>query len=249
MLLQELPRSHQDIPLAYDYIGDLNMRSSNWNEALHNFNLAYEIKKKFFSANHSLIAITLNNIANYYKAIGDYSQAHQYYTKALQCNNDQPTMARIQVNIAAIHANNKKYGEAIDLCIKAREILQQIYPQPYDNIIYVQGILGHCHAQNKEYQIAEDYYVAAFKMSKKILPIGHRLRINCIKALADLYKEREMKQRATLANQKNQAEFTNETYTKIEEIIGMNPNQIKSTLIRPTMVMRESMKKDGHICD
>ncbi|CAF1521115.1 unnamed protein product, partial [Adineta steineri] len=53
----------------------------------------------------------------------------------------------------------------------------------------------------------------------------------------------------TLANQKNQAEFTNETYTKIEEIIGMNPNQIKSTLIRPTMVMRESMKKDGHICD
>ncbi|CAF1486438.1 unnamed protein product, partial [Adineta steineri] len=45
-------------------------------------------------------------------AIGDYSQALQYYTKALHCNNDQPTMARIQVNIAAIHANNKKYGEA-----------------------------------------------------------------------------------------------------------------------------------------
>ncbi|CAF3950934.1 unnamed protein product, partial [Adineta steineri] len=178
MLLQELPRSHQDIPLAYDYIGDLNMRSSNWNEALHNFNLAYEIKKKFLSSNHSLIAITLNNIANYYKAIGDCSQALQYYTKALHCNNDQPTMARIQVNIAAIHANNKKYGEAIDLCIKAREILQQIYPQPYENTIYIQGILGHCHAQNKEYQIAEDYYVAAFKMSKKILSIGHRLRVN-----------------------------------------------------------------------
>ncbi|CAF3597463.1 unnamed protein product [Adineta steineri] len=136
-------------------------------------------------------------------AIGDYSQALQYYTKALHCNNDQPTMARIQVNIAVIHANNKKYGEAIDLCIKAREILQQIYPQPYDNIIYVQGILGHCHAQNKEYQIAEDYYVAAFKMSKKILSIGHRLRVNCIKALADLYKEREMKQMAIDLCQKN----------------------------------------------
>ncbi|CAF0943229.1 unnamed protein product [Adineta steineri] len=194
MLLQELPRSHQDIPLAYDYIGDLNMRSSNWNEAFHNFNLGYEIKKKFFSSNHSLIAVSLNNIANYYKAIGDYSQALQYYTKALHCNNDQPTMARIQVNIAVIHANNKKYGEAIDLCIKAREILQQIYPQPYENTIYIQGILGHCHAQNKEYSIAEDYYVAAFKMSEKVLSIGHRLRVNCIKALADLYKERGMKQ-------------------------------------------------------
>ncbi|CAF1119178.1 unnamed protein product [Adineta steineri] len=52
-----------------------------------------------------------------------------------------------------------------------------------------------------------------------------------------------------LANQKNQCEFTNETCTKIEEIIGMNPNQIKSTLIRPAMEMRESMKKDGHIGD
>ena len=82
MLLQELPRSHEDISLVYDYIGNLNMKSNNWNEAFRNFNVTLKIKKKSFSSNHSLIAVTLNNIANYFIAIGDYSQALQYYTKA-----------------------------------------------------------------------------------------------------------------------------------------------------------------------
>jgi uncharacterized protein HemY len=51
MMLNVLPKSHPDRASVYEYIGDLNMRTTNWNEALRNFNLAYEIKKKKLPSN------------------------------------------------------------------------------------------------------------------------------------------------------------------------------------------------------
>jgi tetratricopeptide (TPR) repeat protein len=57
-------------------------------------------------------------------------------------------------------------------------------------------IIGDIYLTQKNYNIAEDYYFAAFEMSKKVLLTGNRLRINCIKALADLHNKRGMKQQA-----------------------------------------------------
>ncbi|CAF1042827.1 unnamed protein product [Rotaria sordida] len=196
MMLQVLPKSHIDLALVYDHIGDLNMRITNWKEAFTNFNLAYEIKKKILPLNHLIIAITLNNIGNYYKAIGNYVQALEYYTQALQCKNDRFNMARTQLNIGAIYAINNDYENAFSLCIEARDILQQIHPCPYDEIIHCQGIIGDIHLTQQEYNIAADYYLTAFEMSKKFLLTSNRLRVNCIKSLAKLYNKRNAKQLA-----------------------------------------------------
>ncbi|CAF1482641.1 unnamed protein product, partial [Didymodactylos carnosus] len=76
MMLQVLPKQHEDLASVYDHIDDLNMRTANWNEAFKNFKLAYEIKKKKLSrSNHPDLRVTLNNIGNYYKAIGNLSEA------------------------------------------------------------------------------------------------------------------------------------------------------------------------------
>jgi tetratricopeptide (TPR) repeat protein len=47
--------------------------------------------------------LKLNNIVNYYKAVGNYAQAFEYYTKASHCQDDRFDMARIQINIGAIY--------------------------------------------------------------------------------------------------------------------------------------------------
>ncbi|CAF3615425.1 unnamed protein product [Adineta steineri] len=52
-----------------------------------------------------------------------------------------------------------------------------------------------------------------------------------------------------LPNQTNLVEFINEISTKIGETIDINPNQIKATLTRPTVIMTELMKKGGHTGD
>jgi tetratricopeptide (TPR) repeat protein len=45
MMLQVLPTFHEDLAFVYDDIGDLNMRTTNWQEAFTNFDLAYEINE------------------------------------------------------------------------------------------------------------------------------------------------------------------------------------------------------------
>ncbi|CAF3064516.1 unnamed protein product [Rotaria sp. Silwood2] len=87
------------------------MRITNWKEALKNYNLAYEIKKKELYPNHRKIGRALNCIGNYYKVIEDYVQAMKFYEDALQCQNDPCAQAIIQLNICIIHPMNKNYDK------------------------------------------------------------------------------------------------------------------------------------------
>ncbi len=94
LMLQVLPKNHADFALAYDHMGDLYMRMTNWNEALRNFNRAYQIKKQIFrSTHHSYLAMSFNNIGTYYSAIEDFDKALYYYRKALKCQNDSSNQA------------------------------------------------------------------------------------------------------------------------------------------------------------
>jgi tetratricopeptide (TPR) repeat protein len=181
MLLKDLPRTHDDLPSVYDYVGELNMRTTNWKEALKNFELAEVMKrKKRCWWNHPDIKRTWNNIGNYYKAIEDNTQAHQYYTKALQCTSNPTDIIIIHPNISSIYEMNKDYEEALNLCFEARDNLHQINPYAYTQMIYCQGKIGHIYLSQKNYDIAEGYYLAAFEMSQQFLVPGDRLQTCCL---------------------------------------------------------------------
>ena len=196
MMLQTLPKSHEDIASVYDHMGDLNMQTTNWNEALRNFNIAYEIKKKKRPLNHPDISATLNSIGNYYKIIGDNDQALEYYQKALQCENNQYSTAITLVNIGAMHMRNKNYDNAFNLCIEARYILEQINPYPHAAVIHCQGVLGDIYLASHDYNIAEDFYFTAFEMCKKYFFIDDHRRVQCLKALANCYQQQNMNKQA-----------------------------------------------------
>ena len=89
-----------------------------------------------------------------------------------------------------------QYDTAIDECTKARDILQQIHPCPYDEIIQCQILIGKINFLQKNYIIAREYYLAAVEMSKRVLSIHDRRRIDSINHLADLYHVQGMKQEA-----------------------------------------------------
>ncbi|CAF3527350.1 unnamed protein product [Rotaria socialis] len=196
MMLQVLPKSHEDLALVYDHIGDLKMRTTNCGAAFVNVNLAYAIKKKIMISKHPCIGVTLNNIGNSYRPIGNYTQALEYYTKVLHCRNDQSNMARIRLNIGAIYSMSNDCEKGLKLCIEVRDIIQQVQLCPYNEIIRYQGIIGDIHLIQKDYDTAEHYYVAAFETSKRFLFTDHRLRLHCIKSLTDLYVKRNMKEYA-----------------------------------------------------
>ncbi|CAF1352734.1 unnamed protein product [Rotaria sp. Silwood1] len=189
MILQELPNDHQDLPSIHDYIGNINMCTSNYEKSMISFNIAYDLKCKRFPSNHPELAVTLNNFGNYYKAIGNMNKALKYYNKALKCQNDPLNNAITILNIGTMHMKNGHYRQAEDFCLQSRDSLQQIEPCPYAEIIVCQGILGEILFLQQAYIEAENFYLTAFELSKKHLYIGHIHLIHSIEALADLYEK------------------------------------------------------------
>ncbi|CAF2198213.1 unnamed protein product [Rotaria magnacalcarata] len=196
MMLQVLPKDHEDLASVYDLIGDLNMRMNNWNEAYRNFSFAYDIKKIQLHFNHPDLGVTLNNIGNYYQAIGEYAVALHCYSKVLQCNIDQHNTAITKLNIGKIYTINGKVDNALDLAIEARDILQQIETCSQIEFVHCQGILGDIYFVQKDYIAAEHFYITAFELSKKFLFIGDPVRTSCVKALVDLYEQNGNNQQA-----------------------------------------------------
>jgi tetratricopeptide (TPR) repeat protein len=179
--------------LVYDFIGDMKMRITNWNEALKNFNYAYMLKEKKYHrcTNHPDFGITFNNIGNYHKAIGNNNLALQFYRKSLKCVTDSFNIAVTNLNIAAILINTGQYLKALEICRESFSRFQQIEPCPNAEIIICQGLIGEVYEAQGEYDDAEAFYLSAFTVAKKFLFIDDRRLIKCIDALATIYKKQD----------------------------------------------------------
>ena len=196
MLINVLPKSHPDLPLVYDYIGDLHMHTTNWNKAFKNFHLAYEIKKKKSHSNHRTIGVTLNNLGNYYKAIRDNHKALEYYLQVLTYQNNPYNRAITLLNMSTIYIVENDLDQAIHLRTEAQDIIDETSSSTSIAMIQCHLITGSIYLAQREYQRAKDAYLNAFEMSENILFIDDRHRIVCIKAITNLYHQQNMKQQA-----------------------------------------------------
>ncbi|CAF1187939.1 unnamed protein product [Didymodactylos carnosus] len=122
MMLNVLPKNHKDRASIYDHIGDLHMHTTNWNEAFKCFSQAYDIKRK--CCHHRYLSETLNNIGNYYKAIGYFDRACSFYENALNCEktecayiNDRIVFSETYQTLQRHHPNTMKLSELVKLNI------------------------------------------------------------------------------------------------------------------------------------
>ena len=190
MMLQVLPKHHEDLASVYDSIGDMNMRKTHWKETFRNFEIALKIKKTHLPIDHPSLAITLNNIGNYHKAIESYDEALEYYRRALHCEKDQINHAITQLNIGAVHALRGQYPEALEICHESFSLLQVLEPCPHLHIMVCQGILGDVYLAQGEYDTAEAFYLSVYNSAKKFLFIGDCHSVQSIKALANIHEKK-----------------------------------------------------------
>jgi hypothetical protein len=193
MLQKETVSCKQYVYLAsiHDYIGDLKMRTTNYQKALTSFQLAYELKCKQLPSDHPNMAVTFNNLGNYYKAIEDLTNASEYYYKALKYKNHPINTAITKLNIAILQMKSDHYCEARNFCFEARDTLQQIEPCPHAEIVVCQRVMGDISFNQQRYDEAEGFYLAAFEFGKKYLFIGDPCLTHCINALANLYQKQD----------------------------------------------------------
>lgn len=228
MLQKEAVSCKQYVDLAsiHDYIGDLKMRTTNYQKALKNFQSAYELKCKQLPSDHPSMAVTFNNLGNYYKAIGDLTNASEYYCKALKYKNHRINSAITKLNVAILHMKSGHYLEARNFCLEARDTLQQIEPCPHAEIIVCQRIMGDILFNQQRYDEAEAFYLAAFEFSKKYLFIGDLCLTHCINALANLYEKQDDNQERALNFCHNQLSI-HKNYLSDENHISIAHIQMK----------------------
>ncbi|CAF1492787.1 unnamed protein product [Adineta steineri] len=98
--------------------------------------------------------------------------------------------------MSAIYVKEKDYDKAYDLCIEARDIIQETSSNPSIALIQCYSIMSSIHLAQKDYDKAGDFSTAAYELSGKTLFIDDRHRIVCIKALANLSCQKNKKQDA-----------------------------------------------------
>ena len=189
LMIQVLPERHQDLSLIYDYLGDLQMRITNYNGAFKHFELSLNLKRQFLSDEHPNMCITYNHFGNYYKAIKDTSKALYYYKKTLKYEKNLINIGITKLNLALIYMMKQQLSKVETMCLDARKIFHEIEPPSYGEILLCQGILGDILFKQNKYNEAESFYHAAFEMGKKYLSIGDPHLINCINALANFYQK------------------------------------------------------------
>jgi len=201
MLLHELERSNykqrydEDLAFVNNSLGELNMRTTNYKEAYQYFQNALTIRSK--NSTSTNLCTSYIYFGNYYKAIGDPLQAHEYYVKALVIMNENPeknkiNIDKLNINIASIYATYGDYSKSLKLSLETQNSfkkIQSIYPL-YSEMIISQGLIGDIYFTEENYIKAEKCYLNVFNMCKKYLCIGNKQFIHCICSLTELYRKK-----------------------------------------------------------
>ncbi|CAF1199852.1 unnamed protein product [Rotaria sordida] len=85
------------------------------------------------------------------------------------------------------------------------------------------------------------------KLQEVIMKLSNR--VDRLEKVIPVIKKFRSKSSPASTNQINTTVDNNEIYENIEKVTGVDPNRLRSTSARPTMIMRELIKKAGHIND
>lgn len=90
------------------------------------------IEEKVSGPDHPKTAISLNNLAGFYRSIGNYKKAEPLYKRALAIREkvlgtNHPGTALILSNLAVLYGSSKQEGKSINLFKKALEIEDRVF--------------------------------------------------------------------------------------------------------------------------
>src|SRR5690606_22948797 len=153
---------------AYINLGNYNIITGNYPNALENFRLAKDLFEAASETNYK------NELARVYGSIGivfseqsSYDKALQYHLKALkiyETGDDKPRLARVYNNIGIVYKAQKDNFKALDYFIKAHR-LQSDLNDP--TIGTTTTNIGNIYLDQKNYSKAIEYYKQAEKQFQK----------------------------------------------------------------------------------
>ncbi|CAF3795402.1 unnamed protein product, partial [Rotaria sordida] len=235
MLLKSLPFDHPDIASVHNATGNVCERKGEFNLALKNYELAYQIRQEKLSSDHPHIAISLKNMGNIYSRRGNFNQALNYYQKALDIEEKYYPSDHLQkgmtiLNIGLTYASTYDLDTALIHLYRALEMYKRVLPSQHLNIAQCLGNIGYVHKTKYDFHTALDYYCQQLEMEEKCLPSNHPDLSKHLSWIVEIYNKMGKIDKAM--------EFCKEKLDRQKNILGETHSQIARTL----MIMAEVSK-------
>jgi tetratricopeptide (TPR) repeat protein len=194
ILLRLLPADHVDIASVYNNIGNVHNLRDEWDLALKNFKIGYEIRKKRLPPDHPHIGASLNNIGMIHKAKNNPNLALEYFQQALPITEkitetSNPQTAMVNENMGKVYSDKSDYDAALVHLLRALEMFKMIQPEQHREIARCLGTIGYVYEKKEDYNLALDYYEQQLTIEERCLPPDHPNLTSHVDWIVDTYKK------------------------------------------------------------
>lgn len=136
------------------------------------------LQRQIYPKNHKDIAVTLNNLASSYYAIGKYELAEPMYWEAMEImknlmGEEHQNYAQCMNGLAITYQDQGKLIQAEELYIKVIKIYEKNLGKPALWYATALNNLGSLYAEQKKAKAAEELYLKALAIKKKALGTTH----------------------------------------------------------------------------
>jgi tetratricopeptide (TPR) repeat protein len=195
MLLKSLPSDHSDIASVYNWIGVIHHTRKEFNLALENYQIAYEIRRERLPPDHPSIAQSLYDFGTVAETKTDYDQSINYYQQALDIydSNYKNDHMRKAVTIKKIGMTYRKKGDiniALGYLFRALEMFQRILPAEHPYIAMCLRNIGEVHFNEGNFEKALDYFHRKLEIDEQSLPYDHSYLSGDLDCIVKTYKKK-----------------------------------------------------------
>lgn len=177
---------------TYNNLALVYWNTGNTDHALNYHEKAYELRKKMFGANNSLVGASLNNIGLIYSS-NSPEKALEYYNQALEIyknvyGENHPKIAIACNNIAIIYRQQGKIKEALEMFDKVLAIWQENFGENHPNVAFTYSNIGQMYVANGGKEIALNYMQKALKIYIEKYGNKHPEIANTYNFIGNIYK-------------------------------------------------------------
>ncbi|MEI6091085.1 MAG: CHAT domain-containing tetratricopeptide repeat protein [bacterium] len=153
------------------YLGKLD-------SAIYYGDIRLSICRRIFKEDHPGLAISINNFAGFYKAIGDYNQAEPLFREGLEMRRrlfkvDHPSLAEGISNMAVFFYVSGDYQQAEPLYKEALEMYRRIFKGDHPDLATGINNMAVFYKNIGDYNKAEPLFKEALKMKRRLFKADH----------------------------------------------------------------------------
>ena len=193
--IDTLQAQDPDSPLLaslYTSLGKAYREVIRYAEAEPPYLKALELREQQLGADHLDVALSLNNLAEFYGSQGRYGEAEPLYVRSFsirerQLGANHPAIATSLNNLAMLYNSQGRYSEAEPLLVRSLEIDRKVYGEDHPDIATDLNNLAALYRSQGRYSEAELLYARSLSVRERQLGDDHPDVAISLNNLAMLY--------------------------------------------------------------